>query len=650
VETALSNEIYLRNIRALWRTDPRLAWQIDDHGEPQSVRVLPARSGAPTGLVTDRQGRSLYLHSRHDPAAEADRLVASVPVDDNECFVICGLGLGHHVRALFDRTRGEGLLLICEPNLDVIAAAMFSVDLSAVLESGRCTFLTRTAKDEIHAKLEPWNTTMILGTHFVAHPPSERLAPEFFAAVRAAVTDYIAYCRTSVVTAVANSRITCKNIAFNLPAYLSTPPIDPLRNRFAGLPAIIVSAGPSLRRNLDRLADLRDRAVLIAVQTTLKPLLARGIRPHFVTSLDFHEVSRSFFQGIDPAALAEVHLVAEPKATWHVIDEYPGPVSLLDNSFARLCLGDTLAARDGLKGGATVAHLSFYLAEHLGCDPIIFLGQDLAYTDHLFYTPGVAHHEAWRPELNRFVTIEMKEWERIVRRRNILRKVRDIHGTEIYTDETLFTYLEQFEGDFARSPARVIDATEGGARKRYTSVMTLAEAARQFCTRPIPPDRFDYLRRLAWRDGRRLEAGRAALRKRAEAVREIRDASSACIDVLKELMTLTDRPAEFNRRLARVDDLRARMQRHEQTYRMISMMSQHAELRRFRADRSLQRHRPRGPERAKRQLARDIEFLSALIEGADALLQIFEQALARFDEAIRRGPSHACGPQGGPPP
>ena len=39
-----------------------------------------------------------------------------------------------------------------------------------------------------------------------------------------------------------------------------------------------------------------------------------------------------------------------------------------------------------LPSGSTVAHLAYYLAEHLGCDPIIFVGQDLGFSDGLAAT------------------------------------------------------------------------------------------------------------------------------------------------------------------------------------------------------------------------------------------------------------------------
>ena len=58
--------------------------------------------------------------------------------------------------------------------------------------------------------------------------------------------------------------------------------------------------------------------------------------------------------------------------------------------------------KDRLRAGATVAHLAFYLAEYLACDPIVFVGQDLGFSDGLAYTPGTSYEEVtlgtnWHP-------------------------------------------------------------------------------------------------------------------------------------------------------------------------------------------------------------------------------------------------------------
>src|SRR5262249_21650563 len=154
--------------------------------------------------------------------------------------------------------------------------------------------------------------------------------------------------------------------------------------------------------------------------------------------------------------------------------------AVLHHAFAGALLGDGLPARGSLRPGTTVAHLAYYLAEHLGCDPVIFVGQDLAFSDGLFYMPGSPIEKIWQPELSRFQTIEMKQWDRIVRNRPILRRVRDLHGRDVYTDDLLFTYAEQFQKDFAASRRRVVQASEGGLALAGMEVMPLGEAASRF--------------------------------------------------------------------------------------------------------------------------------------------------------------------------
>src|SRR4051812_41943818 len=143
-------------------------------------------------------------------------------------------------------------------------------------------------------------------------------------------------------------------------------------------------------------------------------------------------------------------------------------------------------AKHPLRAGATVAHLAYYLAEHLGCDPIVFVGQDLGFSDGLYYSPGTSYEDVWRPELGRFCTMEMKQWEQIVRERPIMRKIPDQQGRPMYTEERLFTYLQQFERDFLRSERKIIDATEGGAAKRGTTSIKLADVIREYCQEPLP--------------------------------------------------------------------------------------------------------------------------------------------------------------------
>lgn len=636
--TAELDARFTANMTALYRRDPRLADAIDRLGQTGDLRIESTKSGSATACRVGPDGKQLYLHSRHDPIAEAERLCAAADERESMCAVVCGMGLGYHVRPLLDELGPASVVIVSEPHLATLRAALEHAELAEAIASNRLVFITTSDKQEVHEKLTPLSALLMLGTRLVVPPAARSLDAEFHAACRQNILDFAAFSKMSLVTLIANSRVTCENIVGNLPAYLATPPLDILRGRYAGHAAIVVSAGPSLAKNIDLLHRAVGRAVIIAVQTTLKPLLARGIRPDFVTTLDFSDLSRRFFEGIDDFGGAT--MVAEPKAAHEVIDTFRGQrgvaarrVVFLNNEFAQRCAGAELAGRSGLAAGSTVAHLSFYLAEHLGCDPIVFVGQDLGFTGAVYYTPGVTIHDAWRPELGRFCSLEQKEWERIVRHRPILRRTVDVAGHPIFTDEQMFTYLEQFERDFAVSRARVIDATEGGVRKAGTSAMRLAEVIERHCGQEIPAGA------LAWRgewryDSARVAAGRAAIARRRDEVGAFRKLCSETREVLGRLEQLVNDAPAFNRLIVRVDELRTEVRSHEDVFALVSEVTQLAELQKFWADRRLASEGVAGREKSIRQLARDMRFVDALIDGCAAVDAMFERALRRFDEEL----------------
>jgi len=649
----------------LWLHNAKLAQRIDDLPIDASLNVQPSKKGPMTAAVTTTDSRTLFLHSRYDPKREALDFCKNLESREAYTVILAGLGLGYYVTALLDTLGAETVIFVSEPNLVTIKTALEHTDLSKKLATGHVEILTSLDKDALHERLQRHSTVLMLGTCFAVPPVSRDHNAEFHAACRQAVMDYAAFAKMSLLTLVRNAEITCRNIANNLPTYVSTPPPDVIRRRFSGCPAILVAAGPSLAKNIGQLRALQDKAVLIAAQTTLRPLLNRGINPHFVTSLDFSEMSRQFFEGL--AMPDDLVLVAEPKASWHVIDTFRGMegsrvqgskdssgqmsapdnprtsksldtsnarrVILLDNAFARRCIGENLAKRAPMEAGATVMHLAFYLAQWLGCDPIIFVGQDLGFTGHCYYTPGVSIHRAWQPELGRFGTLEMKEWERIVRHRDILRKVEDVDGRVIYTDEQMFSYLEQFERDFAKCSARIIDATEGGARKTGAAIMTLQDASARFCRELIAADRFDYLQ-SQWYDTAKLRPARQALAARREKLQAFRKLCLDTKEVLDELEGLVDKPDRFNRRIVRVDELRTLVQEHELVFRMVRDVSQLGELQKFAADRRLAGDATTGRKYAQRQLQRDGRFIDSLLQGCDSLEKTLDEALARFDDAI----------------
>ena len=543
---------YLANLAALWTHDPRLAAAIEQTESQESYAVEKSKCGLPTVAIADEAGKRIYLHSRYQPMDEAEKLVDALPLEECIAFHVHGFGLGYHVERLFERASVEAIHCIFEPDLLLLRTAFEQSDFSKLIQSGRVTFYWQLDKPELFNRLNPHSATVSMAFEGLNHSPSLQLQPQFHQQAQTWIEEFKAFSKTSISTLVINGRRTAENISRNLPWYIGTPSLARLKDCYKGKPAVIVSAGPSLRKNKHLLPQMVGKAVIIAVQTTLQPLLEIGVEPQFVTSLDYHDICTRFFEKL-PANI-KTELVAEPKATNAIFDLHPGPLSLLGNDFAETLLSEMKIDKARLPSGATVAHLAYYLAEHLGCDPIIFVGQDLGFADGLCYSPGTSYEDVWRPELSRFCTVEMKQWEQIVRDRNILRRTVDHQGVPTYTEERLFTYLQQFERDFAKSNARIIDATEGGVLKRGATSMKLAEVIEQFCSEPIdahPP-------KHGGLDFNRLVDSLSSLNNRlAEAV-EVEQISRETLPLLEEIRDYLDdqprgEPGHFQHRSAAIE-------------------------------------------------------------------------------------------------
>ncbi len=613
------------NLAALYRRDAALAAELDALPAARLPTLEPAKSGEWTARVAADDGPEVWLHSRYEPSGEAERAVHALPGDENATYVIAGMGLGYLPAAL-ERLRSEPVLIVAESDPALLKAALCVHDFSTPILSGRMIFLRSAEKSELHEKLSRCNADMLLGFQLLEPPHTRRKGLDFAQRIRAQVSDFVAYQRMQMLTLLKTSQKTFRNVVMNLPHYLASADVNALKSRAAGMPAIVVAAGPSLARHLPLLAELRERAVVIAVQTVYKPLLASGCRPHFVTSLDFHDVSLEFFRAA--CAAGRCALVAEPKASPLVLDAFDGQRFVLHHGYFDRLLRGAAPRRGGLPAGTTVAHLAFYLAQHLGCDPILLVGQDLAFTQGLFYLPGSPIEDIWAPELNRFQTVESKQWERIVRNRPILKRSVDLHGAAIYTDDLLLTYYEQFRKDFAAAPQRVVQCTEGGLALPEIEAMPLAEAARRFCTCPIDASRFSSS--ASEISEAEKEAVVRALDARIAELNELTRISEQMLALLAELAQRVDRPDEFNRLVAKVDALRVRIQRYDEMYRLVADVSAEGQLRRHSADRRIGSPERETAEVARARLERDRDHVAAFLETCRFMREVLPTARERL--------------------
>ena len=633
-------DVLCANLEQLRRSTPALAERILQT-DPAPLHWQPSRAG-PLVAGIPQGGRTLLLASRYDPLAEAEKLISPVDHGSHGGIFVLGLGLGYHVQRIAVHLGDRALLVVFEPDLGLLRSVLSKIDHTAWL--GRPNvFLADDTVDRaaLIQRIEGFAASVTQGTILITHPPSRKRQGDALARFAGAVADALSFCRTNVATTLVNSSRTVRNLVLNLPHYVAGANTDELRDAAREYPAVCVGAGPSLARNVHLLADpeVRRNVVLISAQTTLKPLLDRGIRPDFVTALDFHVISQRFYE--DLPDLPDVTLVCEPLANATILDSFPGPIRVTGHRYLdRVVRGSPGAAgipSVPVKHGATVAHLSFYLAQHLGCDPIVFIGQDLGFSDGLYYCPGTAIHNVWAPELNAFNTVEMMEWQRIVRHRAHLKRFQDIEGRPIYSDEQMITYLKQFERDFATAPQRILDATEGGMPKEHAQRTTLAEALDQHATRPVPP---------LPQASRALDPGSLAvaahvLDQRVSQVQKLRQLNQQAIAVLKLMLEHQRNERRMNQLFRDMDAIQHRVNELNDAFELINELNTIGAFKRDRTDRAIAHEGVDALERQRRQIERDLENIDWLTQACDEALEIFKEGGRRI-AALIQAPDAVC--------
>jgi len=182
----------------------------------------------------------------------------------------------------------------------------------------------------------------------------------------------------------------CDQLNRNIPIVRKSPGAAIFYDKFKGVPAVVVCAGPSLKNSIEKLRQLKGKALIITTDTAFRSLMKRGIEPDFMNAHDANENGARFFQGVKTKCVGLMVNYVNPK----IIQAYLGPKSFYyvkDDSIgtyttmAHACDSpdrkDGTFLNSGLTGGSSVAHTAYYLALEMGCSAVTFVGLDLSFPD-----------------------------------------------------------------------------------------------------------------------------------------------------------------------------------------------------------------------------------------------------------------------------
>lgn len=456
-----------------------------------SYEIQKAKTGALTLIFSD-EGRSVRLHSVFDPLSEANRLAEAFEKGRSSHILISGLALGYHVAALRQKYP-ETSFLIFEADSEVKALCKKHNPES----TAGCSVVS--SKEELAAFFEDLDIRSFKGVASYIHRPSFQLHSDFYEELSAAAKEQISSRISDMLTRFEFEERWIENIFANLPELYRAIPVSRLFGKFRGYAGIIVSAGPSLRKNISRLAELKSRALIVCVDTAYKVCLKNGINPHIVMTIDAQKHSVKHFSGTTSNSLLVADIVSCPA----VMRSYLGSRSLSTTakyftdskgiSYREPTVGmkwfeKRIEPLGDLQSGGSVATSAFDLLLNAGCNPIILIGQDLAYTGREIHSAGTYHNEEWLPGCSRLKNLDTIN-QGIIRRRSTKRVPAWGEQGKALTDFVLDLYRLWFQDASLTSGLTVVNATEGGARIDNTKEKKLEDIAGELPKQKKSPEK-----------------------------------------------------------------------------------------------------------------------------------------------------------------
>ncbi len=221
--------------------------------------------------------------------------------------------------------------------------------------------------------------------------------------------------------------------------------------------AVVVGAGPSLDDSAPELARLQIKALIVATDGSLNTLLAHGILPDLVASMD--DTVRTWRYAVSNIErLSCVPLATTLRSNHVLIDGYPGPIAFFKDERSSIWHESLSTRLKPLTIGLCVGHTAFHLAELFAPRKIVMIGFDLGFRNGRFHPkdmPNPYYHEYTPPNL---LEIESSD------------------GSTITTELSMCFYLRYFEEAIAASAAEVVNATKGGAKIKGARLQSLFDA------------------------------------------------------------------------------------------------------------------------------------------------------------------------------
>lgn len=527
----MSERVFYSNVERWSSTLPRPA-RLLPYVDGEEFSFVETEKGE-LNLVKKCGGHSFFYHDPKGATDEAAQWFAELDLQKTNVLYVYGVGLGYYYDAAkgWLKKKRDRCLVFLEDDMGVIRKLFETPQGTKLLKDKQVKILyfkDFSEQEEVFENLY-WDFALTrmaissLGSYVTAKPKEyDQLALKiaYDAAVKnALVHEYMRYGGAFFINFYQN--------ILTLPhSYLG----NSFFRQYPQVPAIICGAGPSFEKNVGILKGLQDKALIFAGGSAMNVVNSAGFQPHFGAGIDPNPAQ---LERLSSSQAYEVPYFYRNRMFHGAFMAIRGP-KLYVTGTGGYDVAEYFEEKLGIEGelieeGHNVVNFCLEIAYAMGCNPIIFVGMDLAFTGQKAYAPGVVEDVAM--DRNRIIDEDDDDSKVIVRK--------DVNDEPI---PTLWKWVAESDwiGEFAKShpDVTIINATEGGIGFPGVPNTTLQKASQMYLKRS-----YDLFNRVQ-ADLQNSAMPWVTQAKTDAAMVELRKSLSNCVNAFKGLIEENEQMVE----------------------------------------------------------------------------------------------------------
>ena len=457
-----NKELFQKNIILLKKKSPPLAQKLVKIRkiDEEKYKLIQARNNSLT-LQVKINGQFYLLHSRYDPESESNALIERLIQDTYDIIFCGGFGLGFYTKSLFAlKYKSFSKLIIIEKDLNILKIALQVFDFSKILKDKKVEILF-----EENNSVPDLNEILInsVSKKVYTFIPQVyiKIYPDFYLNLKHLIDSYLSRKNINIATLTRFQTLWTRNMIKNHKLFLTSKGIKYFFNKYRKMPAMVISAGPSLNDYLDEIKNNQNKFIIIAVDSIFQTLVKNQIFPDFIVTVDPQYINYKYFEY---NTYYKSMLVSELSTFPLILRSYKGKILFFRSVFP---LGKWFEKFTESKGeidmGGSVSTTAFDLAYQLGCDPIVLLGQDLAFIQDRTHTRGSYVEKYWALRYNKFNTSLNGSYRYI--HNNLFIKIKSNDNKLVNTDRRLMIFLVWFQNKIQdiKNQTKVFNTSLNGA-------------------------------------------------------------------------------------------------------------------------------------------------------------------------------------------